>query len=292
MTRTATRSGRGALLLLAPALITYIVFVITPYLTTAWYSLYDWDGVGTSTWVGLANYGRVFTDPTQLASIIHAIGLIFFFSVLPIAFGLVLTAIISAQQRGSWSITRTIIFLPQVLPLVAVGVAWKWIYAQEGMLNQLLEFVGLGGLGRAWLGDSALAFPAVGIVGTWVTTGLCMVLFLSGVQKIDSSLYEAVRLDGGGRVREFFTVTLPGLRGEISVAATVTVISALASFDVIYVMTRGGPGTATIVPGVEIYNLAFSYNQVGQASALAIVLSFLVYIIVLAINLASRERTR
>ena len=292
MTRTATRSGRGAFLLLAPALITYIVFVITPYLTTAWYSLYDWDGVGTSTWVGLANYGRVFTDPTQLASIIHAIGLIFFFSVLPIAFGLVLTAIISAQQRGSWSITRTIIFLPQVLPLVAVGVAWKWIYAQEGMLNQLLGFVGLGGLGRAWLGDAALAFPAVGIVGTWVTTGLCMVLFLSGVQKIDSSLYEAVRLDGGGRVREFFTVTLPGLRGEISVAATVTVISALASFDVIYVMTRGGPGTATIVPGVEIYNLAFSYNQVGQASALAIVLSFLVYIIVLAINLASRERTR
>lgn len=292
MTRTATRSGRGALLLLAPALITYTVFVITPYLTTAWYSLYDWDGIGTSTWVGLANYGRVFTDPTQLASIIHAIGLIFFFSVLPIAFGLVLTAIISAQQRGSWSITRTIIFLPQVLPLVAVGVAWKWIYAQEGMLNQLLGFVGLGGLGRAWLGDSALAFPAVGIVGTWVTTGLCMVLFLSGVQKIDSSLYEAVRLDGGGRVREFFTVTLPGLRGEISVAATVTVISALASFDVIYVMTRGGPGTATIVPGVEIYNLAFSYNQVGQASALAIVLSFLVYIIVLAINLASRERTR
>lgn len=292
MNHNTTRSGRGAILFLAPALIAYTVFVIVPYLTTAWYSLYDWDGVGESTWVGLANYARVFTDPTQFAAILHAVGLIFFFSVLPIAFGLVLTAIITTRRRGSWAVTRTIIFLPQVLPLVAVGVAWKWIYAQEGLVNQLLGFVGLDGLERAWLGDATLAFPAVGIVGTWVSTGLCMVLFLSGVQKLDTSLYEAVRLDGGGRVREFFTVTLPGLRGEISVAATVTVISALASFDVVYVMTRGGPGTATIVPGVEIYNLAFSYNQVGQASALAIVLSILVYVIVLAINLASRERTR
>ena len=292
MNHNTTRSGRGAILFLAPALIAYTVFVIVPYLTTAWYSLYDWDGVGESTWVGLANYARVFTDPTQFAAILHAVGLIFFFSVLPIAFGLVLTAIITTRRRGSWAVTRTIIFLPQVLPLVAVGVAWKWIYAQEGLVNQFLGFVGLDGLERAWLGDATLAFPAVGIVGTWVSTGLCMVLFLSGVQKLDTSLYEAVRLDGGGRVREFFTVTLPGLRGEISVAATVTVISALASFDVVFVMTRGGPGTATIVPGVEIYNLAFSYNQVGQASALAIVLSILVYVIVLAINLASRERTR
>ena len=292
MKRTALRSGRGAFLLLAPALLVYLAFVVVPYLTSAWYSLFDWDGVGDSTWVGFANYVRVFTDPTQFAAILHAIGLIFFFSVLPIVFGLVLTATITSSRRGSWTVTRTIIFLPQVLPLVAVGVAWKWIYAQEGLVNQFLGLVGLGDLGRAWLGDATLAFPAVGIVGTWVSTGLCMVLFLSGVQKIDTGLYEAVRLDGGGRIREFFTVTLPGLRGEISVAATVTVISALASFDVVYVMTRGGPGTATIVPGVEIYNLAFSYNQVGQASALAIVLSILVYIIVLAINLASRERTR
>jgi raffinose/stachyose/melibiose transport system permease protein len=117
-----------------------------------------------------------------------------------------------------------------------------------------------------------------------------MILFLSGISRTDPSLYEAVRLDGGGQIREFFTVTMPGLRGEIGIASTITVISALASFDVVYVMTNGGPGSATMVPGVEIYKLAFSYNQVGQASALAVVLSILVYLVVLAINYLTRSR--
>ena len=110
------------------------------------------------------------------------------------------------------------------------------------------------------------------------------------IQKIDPGLYEAVRLDGGGAIREFFTVTLPQLRGEIAVAATLTVISALASFDVVYIMTRGGPGTQTMVPGVEIYNQAFTNGRVGQASALAIVLSLMVYLVVILINGLAREK--
>jgi raffinose/stachyose/melibiose transport system permease protein len=232
----------------------------------------------------------VFTTPAELNSIEHALELIFFFSVLPIAIGLVLAGLIGRDNNHSWRAARTLIFLPQVLPLVAVGVAWKSIYNPDGLLNQILGAVGLGWLSQDWLGSFTLAFPAVGLVGTWVCTGLCMILFLAGIQRIDHNLYEAVRLDGGGPIREFFTVTLRGLRGEISVAATITVISALASFDIVYVMTLGGPGTSTTVPGVQIYELAFSYNQVGLASALAIVLSLLVYAIVVAINILSRSR--
>lgn len=288
-TRMRRRRGRTAFLYLAPALAVYIVFVIVPWLNTLRYSFYNWDGIGPATWAGIANYITVFTDQGQLDSIIHALVLILFFSIFPIVLGLLLAALISRDKKRSWRVSRTLIFLPQVLPLVAVGVAWKQIFAENGLLNTALHAVGLGAMTQSWLGSFTWAFPAVGIVGTWVGTGLCLILFLSGVQSIEPSLYEAVQLDGGGPVREFFAVTLPGLRGEITVAATVTVISALASFDIVYVMTLGGPGDATTVPGVQIYELAFSFNKVGQASALAVVLSILVYIVVLLINKAGKS---
>ncbi|WP_085370101.1 carbohydrate ABC transporter permease [Leifsonia sp. NCR5] len=285
------RRGRGrAYLYLAPALLVYLTFVILPYLQTIWYSLYEWDGVGEAVWVGLGNYASVFTQPALISAIQHAFGYIVFFSFLPIAIGLVLAAIVAGDTRRNWTIPRAIIFLPQIVPLVASGIAWTFIYSQDGLINQVLRAVGLGDYARAWLGDFTWAYPAVGIVGTWVGIGLCMVLFISGIQKIDHGLYEAVRLDGGGRIREFFTITIRQLRGEISVALTLTVISALASFDVIFIMTGGGPGSSTTVPGVTIYRLAFSYNQIGLGAALGIVLSLLVYILVLGINAIFRER--
>ena len=287
---TKRRRGRSAYFYLAPALLFYTIFVIAPYLQSFWYSLYEWDGIGPAVWVGLGNYTKVFTNADHVGSLGHALGFIVFFSVLPIAIGVILAALVASDQRHNWTAVRAVIFLPQIVPLVASGIAWSYLYAQNGPLNQVLTSIGLGGITRAWLGDFTWAYPAVGLVGTWVGTGLCMVLFISGIQKIDTGLYEAVRLDGGGPIREFFAITLPQLRGEISVAATVTVISALASFDLVYIMTDGGPGTSTSVPGVTIYRLAFSYNQVGLAAALGIVLSLLVYALVIAINYFGRER--
>jgi raffinose/stachyose/melibiose transport system permease protein len=284
------RRGRVAYLYLAPALVFYLLFVIGPYLETIWYSLYSWDGIGPRIWAGLANYKTVFTDPELVSSLEHAFGFIVFFSVLPILIGLVIAAFVASDRRRNWTTFRALIFLPQIIPLVASGVAWAYMYGQYGLVNEVLRAVGLGAITRSWLGDFTWAYPAVGLVGTWVGTGLCMMLFISGIQKIDYQLYEAVRLDGAGRFREFFTITLPHLRGEITVAATVTVISALAAFDVVYIMTGGGPGTATIVPGLAIYQLAFSYNKVGLGASLGIVLSLLVYAVVLAINFLSRER--
>lgn len=290
MRRSRRRGSGAAFLYLGPALLVYIAFVIVPYLQTVWYSLFQWDGIGVAIWTGLGNYVKVFTQPELLGSIGHAIGFILYFSVLPICIGLVLAAFAASGTKRSWAIPRTIIFLPQVVPLVASGVAWTFIYNSDGLLNQALRSIGLGALAEPWLGDFFWAYPAVGIVGTWVGVGFCLVLFVSGIQKIDQNLYEAVRLDGGGRIREFFTITVRQLRGEISIAATITVISALSSFDLIYVLTNGGPGTTTTVPGVSIYRLAFGYNQVGLAAALGIVLSLIVYLVVLIINFVFRER--
>ncbi|MEU1425307.1 sugar ABC transporter permease [Kitasatospora sp. NPDC005751] len=282
---------KAAYLYLAPALVLYTCFVALPWLHTIWLSFFAWDGVTPGTWVGLDNYAQVIGDPALRSSILHALGFVVFYSVLPIAIGLLLAAVVGSRGGRRYPVSRTILFLPQIVPLVAVGVTWKWMYSADGLINQILRAVGLGSVTRAWLGDFTWAYVAVGLVGTWVMLGLCLILFQTGIQKIDTSLYEAARIDGAGPVREFLAVTLPGLRAEIGVAATLTMISALASFDVVYVTTGGGPGDSTTVPGVLIYRLAFTNGEVGAACALAVVLSVVIALAVLAISRLTREES-
>lgn len=128
-------------------------------------------------------------------------------------------------------------------------------------------------MGRAWLGDYTFALVAIGFIGTWINTGLCLVLFLGGVQNIEPAVFEAARIDGAGPVREFFGVTLPALRGQIAIALTLTVTATLKSFDIVYITTQGGPGNSTSVPAYEAFNRAFNTGQVGSAAAVAIVLT-------------------
>ncbi|MEE4489543.1 carbohydrate ABC transporter permease [Streptomyces sp. BE230] len=285
------RKGRYVpLLYVAPALVFYALFVIAPWLHSFWISFWNWNGIGTATWAGLSNYTAVFEEPALRAALTHAFGFIVFYTVVPVILGLILAALTSAVPWRAMPVIRTIIFLPQILPLVAVGVVWKWIYGEDGPLNQMLRAVGLGSLARSWLGDFTYAFPAVGLIGTWVSTGLCFLLLLSGIGKIEPSLYEAARLDGCGRIREFWHITVPGLRKEIGVACNVTVISALAGFDVVYVMTGGGPGYSTMVPGVQVYQLVFTAGRVGTACALATVLSIITCAVMYGLNRLSRER--
>lgn len=284
--RTARWSGW---LFLLPALLVYGVFVLRPLLLTFQYSLYRWNGIGVAKWVGLENYATVFTDPDLLKIISNAFVLIVFFSVIPVGLGLLVASLVRRITKGPFGTTvRTILFLPQVIPLVAAGIAWSWLLSSTGVVNQTLSAIGLGGITRSWLGEFDTALPSVGVIGAWVQLGLCTILLITGMSKIDPSLYEAARLDGAGSVREFFAVTLPGLRHEIGICLTVTVISALASFDIVYISTSGGPGLQTTVPGLEIYRLAFAQRQVGLASALAVVLMAVVLICVLPIQRLTR----
>jgi raffinose/stachyose/melibiose transport system permease protein len=277
----------------APAVVMYATFVLRPLLLTVQYSLYDWNGIGASTWVGLDNYRRLLTDSELFATIVHAFELIVFFSGIPVLLGLFVAATIRniAASRLA-TVARTVLFLPQVIPLVAAGIMWSWLLSSTGLANELLAAVGLGDLTRAWLGDFDTALPAVGVIGAWVLVGLCTLLLLAGMSKIDPALYEAARLDGAGPVREFVSITVPSLRQEIGVCVTVTVIAALASFDIVYIATQGGPGNATMVPGLEIYYLAFSEREVGMASALAVALVLLVLAVVLPVQRLTKDGSR
>lgn len=287
--RAAGRGNRAGWLLLAPALAAYAAFVIWPLIQGIQYSFYAWNGIGPARPVGFGNYQQVFTDPDMLGAIANAFILIIFFTAIPVASGLVLATLIRSVKAGFFSsLSQIILFLPQVIPLAAAGIAWSWMYAQTGAVNQILSTVGLGSIARPWLGDFQTALPAVGLIGSWVLTGLCTVLLLTGIGKIDASLYEAARLDGAGWWREFFAITIPGLRQELAVLVTITVIAALSSFDIIYTTTLGGPGRTTLVPGISIYRIGFTQSQVGLASAFGIVLMVLVIVCVIPIQRLSK----
>ena len=277
-------------LFVLPALAMYVVFVLLPLGLTIQYSLYRWDGFNVATWVGLSNYVTVVTDPDLLNTIFNAFRLIIFFSLIPVTLGLVVASVIRRSATGSFgSVARTVLFLPQVIPLVAAGIVWSVVLSYSGIFNQLLSAIGLSDVTRAWLGDFDWALPAVGLIGTWVLLGLCTLLLLTGMTKIDPALYEAARIDGAGAFREFRAITLPSLRQEIAVCVTITVIAALRSFDIVYVTTGGGPGLATMVPGLDIYVLAFQARAVGLASALAVVLVLLILVVIIPIQWLSRE---
>ncbi|TDD29334.1 sugar ABC transporter permease [Kribbella turkmenica] len=281
----------SALLWIAPAFGMYAVFVLYPMLQSVQYSFYDWDGIGPATPAGLDNWKAIFTQPELLHSVEHAFILIIFYTILPVGLGLIAASFIRELRPGAFSTTaRVVLFVPQVLPLVAAGIAWTWMYSSDGLVNQVLRAVGLDRHARAWLGDFTFALPAVGVIGVWVMLGFCTVLLLAGIGKIDPALYEAARLDGAGRISEFFAVTLPGLRRELVVCTTFTMIAALASFDVVQIATQGGPGYQTMVPGVEIYRLTFLQQHVGQASALAVFLAALVLLIIWPIQRLGREK--
>jgi raffinose/stachyose/melibiose transport system permease protein len=277
-------------LFVLPALVMYAVFVLLPLLLSVQYSFFRWDGIGPMTWVGLKNYATVLDDRDLLGTILNAFWLVGFFSIIPVGLGLVVASVMHRIATGRLgAVARTVLFLPQVIPLVAAGIIWGWLLALPGLINQILKAVGLGEVTRAWLGDFDTALPAVGFIGIWVLLGFCTVLLWTGMTRLDTALYESARIDGANWFTEFRKITLPLLQNEIGVCLTVTVIAALAAFDIVYVSTAGGPGNSTAVPGIQIYILAFTQQQIGLASALAVMLMVLVLIVVVPLQRLSRE---
>lgn len=275
---------RVAYLFILPAFVVYAAFLLYPIGRAVHLSLYEWDGLTLGRWAGPANYAAIVADEGLRSAFGHALVLIVFYALAPLAIGLVLAAILNHAKVRGLGFFRTVVFLPQVVAMVVVAVAWRRVYAPDGTLNDLLGAVGLDALTRGWLGDYTFALPAVGVVGTWFESGLVTVLLLAGMSRIPAELFEAARLDGASAIREFFAVTLPSVRGEIAVALTLTVIAALRTFDLVYVTTRGGPGDSTSVPSYEVYHRAFGLGQVGSAAAVGVTLTVAIFAISFAIN--------
>jgi raffinose/stachyose/melibiose transport system permease protein len=268
---------------LAPALIFYALFLLAPFGHTIYLSFCSWDGINAVTWVGLENYRGVLGDGQNRSAFLHAFLLIAFYAFLTMAIALVLVGIIGGTRVRVMTMFRAALFLPYVIAPVVTGVAWRWLLAPDGPVNALLRSVGLGEFARPWLADFDWALPAVGLIGTWMLLGLILVLLIAGVQRVPREQYEAARLDGCGPVSEFFAVTLPSIRNEVTVGTVLAVTAALKNFDLIYVTTRGGPGRSTEVPAWLVFQNAFYVGDLGPASAMGVVLTAMILLLSLAI---------
>jgi raffinose/stachyose/melibiose transport system permease protein len=290
-TRTRRRrTGWLGLAYASPAILFYGYVVIVPLLQSVNYSFYNWNGVTAARWIGVDNYVRFFTDPALSESLAHVLVLVAFFAILPILFGLLSAALLGRGRVKGRGVYRWLLFLPQVLTSVVVAIIWKRLYGPDGPINEALRAVGLGNLAVNWLGDFTWALPALGLIGTWTTLGFCMVLFVAGVAAIPDDLYEQARMDGAGPISEFFAVTLPGLRGQLAIAITLTVTGALRAFDLVWITTQGGPGSSTTTPALLLYRKAFLNPDVGMAAAIGIVVAVFCLIIALIVNRLTEER--
>jgi raffinose/stachyose/melibiose transport system permease protein len=292
-TSVLDRMGKGNWLYVIPGLLVYAIFVFFPIIAAVVISLTEWNGLVVPTFVGLQNYINLFSDNEFYIALRNNAEFIVFYCVFPLIIGVVLAAIISTVGNRERMALRTLFFLPYIMPTAVLGIIFQWLYNPAfGPFNQILKAVGLGKIALPWLGDFTWVLPAVGAVAVWYFFGFCMVVFLSGMQRIDPSLFDAAHADGAKGFQTFWHVTLPQLMPEVRVVLLLTVIASIKSFDLIFTMTRGGPGNATLVPNIYMYELGFQLNRFGYAAAVAIIGAILVFVVNLIIHQSVRRLDR
>ncbi|KAA1182537.1 sugar ABC transporter permease [Rhizobium tropici] len=275
MDKSKNAGKAGYYLYMIPGVLGFVLIVLVPLIANLAISFTTWKGgVIPPRYVGLENYQRLLQDTLFWSSIQHTLLFIISMTIVPILLGLVLAAVlfdyISAHFSERWSsFFRAGFYLPQILPLTAAGVLWAWILNPIGIINAVLKTLGLDFLAKNWLGDASYALWAVSAVIVWVQVGYCLVVFMSGLARVDPSLYEAAELDNASWFGRFRSITIPMLTPEIFVVALTTLIAALKVFAPIYVLTSGGPDNATTVPSYLSYYHFFTTNRVGYAASIA-----------------------
>lgn len=264
-----------AFLFVVPALVVLAVFVYVPLLSNIFNSLHSF-GLSSTTkeWVGLANYKQLFTDKTILISLKNNILYAIISIIFQVGGGLVLAAVLEdVAFRKSAPIFRTIYFIPTILSMTVVCLLFEFIYnPQMGLLNSFLSTVGLDSLTKVWLGSKKTAMYAIIAVSQWQSFGYVTMLFIVAIQKIPHELYEAAEVDGAGKIQRFFSITVPQVRQMMFVTMVLTVVGAFTVFNEPYILTGGGPGTATEVLALYMYQTGFVKNNMGYASAIAMLI--------------------
>jgi multiple sugar transport system permease protein len=271
------RRIRTAFGFLAPSLVGVVLFLVVPVIFVIVLSLTRWNLLTPIRWVGFSNYANIFRFDGMGHSLLVTLWYVVLNIPVQTVVALGLALLLNNRLPGS-AFIRVICVLPFLAQPVAMGIVWEWFFAPStGIINELLGHVGI--TGPAWLSDSATAMPVVAFANIWQYAGYNMLFFLAGLQAIPSSLYEAAALDGADKVQQFRRVTLPLLRPAMLFVLVTGVIGSFQVFDTVYVMTNGGPGNATQVVNLNIYNTAFYGFRIGEASAMSVVL-FLVILVV------------
>jgi len=266
---------RFGFIFVLPALIGTFIFVIIPIFCSFALSFANWDLLGDIKFVGLDNYKAILSQGEFLQiltnTFVYAISTTVFAVIIP----LIIASILNTKIRGAETF-KTIYFLPFITPAVVIAIVWGWIFDPNvGAVNTILK------THYTWLFDTHLAMPVLIFVSVWKLIGYNVVLFLTGFTTIDSSLYEAAKIDGAGAKETFFKITLPLLKPTTYFVTLVTAISSFQVFDLIYVMTSGGPNDSTNIIVYSIYKYAFEYFDIGKSCALAYILFVIIFVLAL-----------
>ena len=265
----------AAWLFVLPAFAGILVFIIIPVICSFGLSFAKWDLINPIVFAGLDNYREIFTEPLFFKILVNTVVFAVSTSVFGVIIPLILAVILNSRIRGS-EFFKTAYFLPFITPMIVIGIVWQWIFDPNiGVLNKVLQ------LHINWLYDTHFAMPALIIVSVWKLIGYNMIIFLSSLSGISNSMFEAAKIDGAGSVKTFFYVTVPLLSPSIFFVVIITAISSFQIFDLIYLMTHGGPLDSTNVLVYAIYKNAFEYFNVGKASAIAYVLFIIILVLTL-----------
>ena len=256
----------AAVVLLAPALIGILFFIIVPVFFSFGLSFVEWDLLSPIKIVGFSNYTQIFSDSLFYKILLNTFVFASSTSIIGLIIPLILACVLNNKIRGS-EFFKTAYFLPFITPMIVIGMVWEWIFDPNiGLLNRLLR------VNIAWLYDVHWAMPALIIVSAWKLIGYNMIIFLAGLSNLNNNIFEAAKVDGASEWQIFTKITVPMLSPTIFFVLIITTISSFQVFDLIYVMTQGGPFDSTNVLVYEIYKNAFEYFDVGRASAIAYIL--------------------
>lgn len=265
----------AAWIFIAPAILGTFIFILIPVICSFGLSFTSWDMLNPINFVGFENYKLLLKDGLFYKILLNTIVFALSTSILGVIIPLILAAILNSKIRGS-EFYKTAYFLPFITPMVVVGIVWAWIFDPNiGFLNQVLN------IHINWLYDSKFAMPALIIVSVWKLIGYNMIIFLSAFSSVSQSLFEAAKIDGANAYQTFKNVTIPLLSPTIFFVVIITAISSFQVFDLIYLMTQGGPFDSTNVLVYSIYKNAFEYFNIGKASAIAYVLFVIILVLTL-----------
>jgi len=263
----------------APAVILYATFKLLPIVAGLYLAQLRWDGLNPAEYVGFANFSRIFQDDLVLLALKNNVMYAFGTVIGKITLSLALALLLHQGLRGR-GFYRTALFMPVVMSFVVVGILWRWMYnSQFGLVNAAFRALGLERLIQNWLADPKVALGSLIAVDIWKWYGFHMVIFLAGLQSIPYEYYEAARIDGATRVRQFLSITLPLLAPVMLVNVTTSLMGGFNVFDIPFVMTEGGPANSTLVLALHIYLRGFKFYRFGYAAAMSYALLVLVVVI-------------
>lgn len=268
-------------LFILPAMIFFVLFLFLPILMSLKISLYDYSGIGGMTdFVGMKNYKDAFIDESFILSIKNTFKLISLDLIftLPISFSL---AYMIYKRVPGWKFFNTALFVPYIVPMVVAALVWRFIYEPNfGLLNTLLNAIGLENFTKIWLANYDTAFPSVTLVWIWKAIPFALLVFYGGLLKIPKELFEAAKIDGANGRHIYFKIVMPLMMTYISMLAILTITNDFRAFDMIWVLTGGGPGNASTILPIKVFKEAFVVNHYGYANALGIIAVILVVIII------------